>query len=631
MIQLTTLVSKMNVTETLNNSHLKFSLLFKDSTLQPFLYALSKKIAQGNVCLDLNEKQHFFDERELAFFENRSLDIDILEQHPLVGREDEAVKPFILKNNLLYTHRLFTYESRFVKSIKNLLSQQSTIDHKQRLLAAPDLLAFTKSLFPNPTNTAQTNWQFIACLTAFLHPFSIITGGPGTGKTTVVSKLLSLLIKENGNNQPLKIKLAAPTGKARARMEESLKGIRDNYDREGISIDNEILQQIETIKPQTIHRLLGYVHGNIAFKHHENNPLDADVVVIDECSMIDIALFSKLLKAIDPKKTKLILLGDRNQLASVDAGSLFGDLCLSLPQLNEFDTDHIGFFNVVNATITQLSPITNHQSFPLFGHIVELQRSYRFSDDKGIGKFSKAVLNGDWEQVARFQNEEGVIALFENEETKDSDKNAPAWIDHFIKKICKSYESKNDIQDALNSINNYKILSATRKGNQGIGHFNTICKTGILANNKKESPNNKTNEWAAFYHNQLIMVTKNQKDVALDNGDIGIVRYNDQQELTANFSTGDTIKSILAAAIEQHEDAYSITIHKSQGSEFNHVLITIPETENEQFLTRELLYTAVTRAKDSAIILGSSAMIEKMVKNKVARVSGIIQSLKATK
>ena len=270
--------------------------------------------------------------------------------------------------------------------IKRLL-QQENIDIKVKELEKER--PFVQLLFPD------FQWQSIAAISAFLHHFQMITGGPGTGKTTTVAHFLCLLFKFNPS---AKVMLAAPTGKAAVRLKESMQNIGQKLLNSGITVDETIVDKILKLTPTTIHQMLGFKRDSIYFKHNRSNPLDADVVIIDECSMIDIALFSKTLEAVSDH-TQLILLGDRNQLSSVEAGSIFGDLCSSLKVKNTFSMDYLRIFQELNQNITVPIDATQENLNAINNHVVELTHSHRFNDQSGIGKLSKAILYGELDQA----------------------------------------------------------------------------------------------------------------------------------------------------------------------------------------------------------------------------------------
>ncbi len=301
---------------TSKNVHQQFAEYFPSEEVKPFFYLLSKKLEEGHICIDL-ENINKEDLDGLYKLPNSSFSTN-----PLVSSGTKK-KPLILHQNRLYFQRYFNYETIILNWINESIAREqqqfeNNFEHLKKQIE------FIQNLFPTNIQS-ETDWQLVAAISAVLNNFTIITGGPGTGKTTTVAKILSILYQINPD---LKVALAAPTGKAAARMDESLKA--------AASKEDKIVQsKFENIQPFTIHRLLGWKKNSIYFRQDANNPLNYDVVIVDESSMIDVALFAKLLDAIGPK-TKLILLGDKNQLTSVEAGSLFGDLCQAQKQLNIF-------------------------------------------------------------------------------------------------------------------------------------------------------------------------------------------------------------------------------------------------------------------------------------------------------
>src|SRR5690606_2726226 len=289
--------------QTLNTVHDQFADFFAGQKLRPFAYLLSKKLSEGHICLDLREVIAEKDDLFLPYESVKAIESD-LAREPLVSTSLANKQPFVLYNSNLYIQRYFAYETLVLERIKNLIeSEDLEVDHRIKLINQhrefiDQLFSFKESNSDLPEEE-KIDWQLIAAVLGFLNNFTIITGGPGTGKTTTVSKVLELL---KHLNPDIRVGLAAPTGKAAMRLAESLKGEQ----------------------PTTIHRMLKSIHGTPHFKHNRNNPLNFDLVIIDEASMIDVALFAKLLDAIGTG-TRLILLGDKDQLASVEAGSLFRD------------------------------------------------------------------------------------------------------------------------------------------------------------------------------------------------------------------------------------------------------------------------------------------------------------------
>ena len=360
--------------QTFNDVHLQFASFFKSQNLQPYLYLLSKKLSQGHICLNLDELSS---EKEAisSYFEIENLDIEQLKKEKMVSLKGDEKQPFILHQNRLYLQRYFNYESRILSRIFKF---KNNTDELKKLNQLKENKDFIKPLFPSTPN--MINWQLVAGVNSFINNFTIITGGPGTGKTTTVAKILAIMFTINPD---LKVALAAPTGKAATRMAESLK-------QANLKVDENIKSKFQHLQPATIHRLLGYIPDSPYFKHHQENPLLVDVLIVDESSMIDVALFSKLLDAVG-EHTKLILLGDKDQLASVEAGSLFGDLCLAQNQLNIFDDERTQLINsLINDETAQITSNLNvtENPHPLFQHIVELKHSYRFKGEEEIGIFS---------------------------------------------------------------------------------------------------------------------------------------------------------------------------------------------------------------------------------------------------
>ena len=570
-----------------------FAEYFCQDGLQLWITYLMEKLDAGNVCLDINA----------ALEKDERLKTKVLYSHELVGTEDDN-KPFIVFNERLYLHRFFHYEKTLALQISKLCSNHDIDGRKLRLQAQKDLI--NHILFPPNVSLTTTDWQQVACLNAFLNNFNIISGGPGTGKTTTVSKLLVLLLMDNPD---CKVSLCAPTGKAAARMQESISNAMVSL--KDLDIPEDIIHKISLLQATTIHSLLGYIHGSIAFRHNNNNLLKTDVLIVDECSMIDLSLFYKLLQAVDTTSTKVILLGDKNQLASVDAGSIFRDLCNETMEMNTFSSERLEFINdfieLPQNKIKQgnLKARNNH---PLFQHLIELEKSFRFKDDDGIGVFSKAILNNNTEVIQQFLNKSNdQIEIFNTTE-----------FDHILKEASQQFTSNNNgyiglnsIEDILHKINHFVVLCAVKEGKYGVVAINNLIEKLLF------------NPSFMYYNYQLIMVTQNQPENNVYNGDMGIV-FDVDGNKDVYFAKSKTENFKLSPAqILSWQTAFAMTIHKSQGSEFDEVLIVLPDTKENQLLTRELLYTAITRAKHIVKIIGNADMIYKIAQQSVSRISGL--------
>ncbi|UAY55932.1 exodeoxyribonuclease V subunit alpha [Arachidicoccus terrestris] len=583
------------------NIHRQFARFFKDPKVEPYLFELSRMLTEGHICIDpLSIDQEALKE---AGYEGVPAP-DVMDRSALISN-GEGRTPFVYAHNRLYMQRYYFYETRILERIQEF-SDYERDKRKIRLTELAGLKDVVEQLFTGSSSIeGKVDWQWLAALTTVLHDFSIITGGPGTGKTTTVAKVLRLLLHMN---KDLRIALCAPTGKAAARMAESLR-------RAATDSAPFIKEAFQALAPATIHRLLGTMAGSPNFKHNRDQPLEADVVIVDEASMIDVALMAKLMDAIG-EGTKLILLGDKDQLSSVEAGSLFGDLCNALPALNEFSE---AFLDEVKALLPPGSILPNeymgdNKEHLLFEHIVELQHSHRFSDSDGIGKFSKAVLRNQPEQL------EGFFGNYDPQVIID-----PAYDGGVFEQFVLGYREfleEPDIQIALRKINRLRVLCAIRDTALGVEAVNRR-----IENILKKRAGLKPHE--AFYQNRPVMVTGNNRQLNLFNGDIGIIRADEAGVMRAWFEAADgTVRSVLPGFIGSLETAFAMTIHKSQGSEFNKVLVLLPEkAQAAKILTRELLYTAVTRAREQVVIQGSHSVMLEAAAIGIHRGSGVIQRL----
>lgn len=595
--------------ETLEDVHHQFASFFKSEIIQPYAYLLSKKLQEGHICLNLAESKAEATNLPTAL-QQRGLQMELLYTDILVGSAYTDRKPFMLYNHHLYLHRYYRYETIILEQILKLICQEDAL-YAERVNQLQEQTAFLRELFngitPEPYNQERADWQMTAAITALLNNFTIITGGPGTGKTTTVAKILILLFKV----QPaLKVALAAPTGKAAARLGESLKKASA-----GKSPETSALFQ--SLQPVTIHRLLRSIPDSHHFRHHRRNPLDFDVIIVDEASMIDAALMSKLLDAVG-EHTRLILLGDKNQLASVEAGSLFGDLCQA--HINKFHPARLDFINALIDNPSRQIGASKHASeagHPLINHTIELTYSHRFSGDSGIGVFSKAILNNDESLLLQFINavrQEDEIEVFTHQQ--------PEYFQKFIIGYS-AFIQEEDIRLALQKLQQLRVLCAVREGEQGVLAVNRRIEKFL----EYKGFINLNGE---FYEHKPIIITANNYPLGLFNGDIGIIRKDANGTMKAWFEDRDgNLFSVTPGYLGASEPVYAMTIHKSQGSEFDQAYVLLPASEDVSLLTRELLYTAITRAKHKVYLQGAPDVIIGACSRKIKRASGISQRFEA--
>jgi exodeoxyribonuclease V alpha subunit len=518
-----------------------------------------------------------------------------LKESEVIGRPGD-IKPLILDDNArLYLYRYWLYEKKLAENIKTRISVNYDIDM--------DVLKQSASRLFKSDDEAE---QQIASTAACLSGFCVISGGPGTGKTSLVIKILALLL-ENAKSAKLNIALAAPTGKAAARLSEAVKNVRNAIDCTD-SVKNSIPDE-----SYTIHRLLGNVKGSPYFRYNSENQLPYDIVIIDESSMADLALTAKLFEAV-PVKSRLILLGDRDQLSSVEAGAVLGDIC---------DTGRKHAFTKIFAErLKQILPstipdkITQSNAEPIIADsILTLSKSYRFAKGSGIGELSIAIRDGEAEKVIKIlkQGDFTDISFIESSSYK-------SLINSLSGKIIDGYSSyikAKSPEEALDIFPNFTILCALRKGMFGVEKINALVEEVLSTNRliKCES---------RWYENRPVMITRNDYNIKLYNGDIGIMFKDNKDGIVRYFTpSGDgSIRKILPLKMPEHETVYAMTVHKSQGSEFDSVLLLLPDHINP-LLTRELLYTAVTRARKKVEIYGRAEILRHMINTPTTRISGL--------
>lgn len=594
--------------QTLNDVHQQFAEYFAAPDLKPYAYLLSKKLSEGHICLHLDSISDLSAALP-AGYALPSPGAGRLKNSPLVAKDGKDNAPFVLSGDRLYLQRYFRYETIFLQCINRFLeSEKNGLGQRLALLSGQKELV--KQLFAAPAaamaGDEAIDWQLAAAITAVLNNFTIITGGPGTGKTTTVAKVLAILY---ATEPSLKVALAAPTGKAAARMAESLRNTQ-------LPAAPAIIEKFRQLEPSTIHRLLKWKRDTPYFMHDRNNPLRYDVVIADECSMIDVALFAKLLDAIGPG-TRLVLLGDKDQLASVEAGSLFGDLCQSQQELNVFSEERRAFINGFITDENRRIPgrYVSGGRHPLFQHLVELRRSHRFSGDRGIGRFSRAVIGNDVPVLETF-----LQANADEQVVIDQ-----AYSDALFERFISGYDAfiaEPDISAALRKMNDRRVLCAVREGEQGLYAVNKRIEKYLHDKKRiKAGP--------GFYENRPVILTRNYYEHGLFNGDTGIIRPDANGQLMAWFEdSSGMLKKVLPGYLTEAETVFAMTIHKSQGSEFGEVLVILPRQTDSALLTRELLYTAVTRAKQKVYVQTPPAGVLMAAQRFVERASGIAWRLK---
>jgi len=528
---------------------------------------LVEAVSQGHVCLNLAVTHTA--EFDLPQFPEW---LKHLQKSYVIGKIGEF-KPLILTNDgRLYLYRHWQEEQLIANAIKQRC-KSVTVKNSERL---QDDFADWHSTITG------VDWQKVAVLVALTRQFSVISGGPGTGKTTIILRLLHMF---QGQDADITIALAAPTGKAAARLQQV---VNDNGQ--------------TTVEAKTLHRLLGITPSNEQGRYNQKQPLAIDVLIVDEASMIDISLMAKLMQAL-PDHARLILLGDSQQLASVESGAILANLCVDAPAFSA------GFIAQAHELVGTELPISN-KTDPLVDSRVYLQHSYRFEQHSDIGRLATAVQSGDSQFVF------DVIANTKKpiwQQQCDSI-NVLAMITTLYQAFFETIKSNANAMHCLQQFGQQRVLCALKQGPQSVQSVNDLIERHIQKQGWRIQQ--------GFYHGRPIMVTQNDYRQQLFNGDTGLILRDENGELKACFLFDNSLHWFELARLPAHETAYAITIHKSQGSEFDNVCIMLAEEESP-LLTKELLYTAITRAKNQVMLLCSEAILTKTVVTQHQRETGL--------
>ncbi len=544
-------------------------------------------------------------------------------------------RPLVLAGQRLYLRRYWAYERRIDQALRLRLAHLEPV--------AGDLPARLTHLFGSPA-AGRIDWQKLACALATRRSFSIVTGGPGTGKTTTVVRLLALLqgpAVEAG--KPLRIRLAAPTGKAAARLTESISGQVQQLD-----VPLSVRERIP-VEVTTVHRLLGSRPGTRHFRHHHGNLLPLDVLVVDEASMIDLEMMANLLDAL-PLRARLVLLGDKDQLASVEAGAVLGDLCRDA-EAGRYSPATLEWLQQVSGEPLAASglEVGSEAEYPLAQQVVMLRHSRRFGEDSGIGRLANLV-NAQEAEPARALLRGGQFAdLFALSIKGEQDQALQALLldghrqargyRHYFQTLHQQRPAASTAlgdrlwegwaRQVLDAFDTFQLLCAVRKGPWGVEGLNQRATQALLGAGLIDNDH----QW---YEGRPVLMTRNDYGLGLMNGDIGITLRlpetddHTRQVLRVAFPRNDGtggVRFILPSRLNDVETVYAMTVHKSQGSEFEHTALVLPDALNP-VLTKELIYTGITRAKQwFTLIEPRAGVFEEAARRKVKRLSGLMLAL----
>ncbi|MBA6294447.1 exodeoxyribonuclease V subunit alpha [Colwellia sp. MB02u-9] len=644
------------------------------------LIALSASLRDGHSCLPLAQvagKRLFSDstsqsasvsEKPLVvttdtkgfiFADLKTLSV-LMEKLPLVSLEQKVEaeqQPIVLSHERLYLRRYYQFEQelkQLVRERRNSRERQveSAENTQQAKCELDTIKSIVNTLFPdlaaqNELPISAIDWQGVAVANAMNKDFAIIAGGPGTGKTYTVTKLLAALVMlaiadsenssqgsqnltdESSNNESSseisansasftapRIALVAPTGKAAQRLSESITNAVQGF--RG-SIADQVLDLIPE-QAQTLHRLLGVIPDQVNFRHHQENKLAIDILLIDEVSMVDLPLMTRIFRAL-PATTKVILLGDADQLPSVAVGSVLADFA-PRPHLGYSALNHQYLAQVTGyQTLTKdSSALAADEQYSAGDSVTFLMKSRRFDGEGGIGKIANYVIKGQYQESWQ---------LLQPSEPLSNDKQLTllsgtieTWLTPLVEQYYLGLCQCDKVEEAFALLAKFRILSSTRKGPQGVESLNALVidilrNKGVIPFNRFESSN-------TLYASQPIMISENDYRLGVYNGDIGLLWRNSQGHLMAVFeNTQGGYDWIMPSRLPKFETVYAMTIHKTQGSEFEHVAMVLPEQKDNRLLSRELLYTGITRAKLQLSIASSQSVWQSGVSQQVKRHSGL--------
>jgi exodeoxyribonuclease V alpha subunit len=521
------------------------------------------------------------------------------------GADDARGKPLVFASGAIALRRYDDYEARLASA---LLALSGPVE------PAPDrdwLRARVAALFSVDADHPPDR-QALAATLAQIERVVLLTGGPGTGKTTTVARVLVLAVEAAARRgETLRVALAAPTGKAAARLSESL---RESYAK--IVADGRLDEPLRDLLPSvasTLHRLLGGRPDSVHFRHDAKNPLEADLVIVDEASMVDLPLMGKLASALPPH-ARLILLGDRDQLPSVETGDVLAALC-------DAAGDGTAWPLRIAAQLEDAIGVgvatRDDDACPLVR--VELDRSRRQSAALDVSALSASIRAGDSASVVAGLRDRAYRGVHWRS-GRDAAL-AEFVLDHALPHY-RAIADAPDVATALALLRRHRVLTAVREGDAGSQTLNARIALALQRAGARDD---------AFFHGRPVMIRENSYRHGLYNGDVGLVWRGDDGNAGANalrvwFDTATGPRAWLPAALPAHESAFALTVHKSQGSEFDDVLLVLPE-RSVRVSSRELVYTGITRARSSLTISANENVLTEAIARRAQRWSGLAARL----
>ena len=494
------------------------------------------------------------------------------------GYEHDGGTPLVLSGTVLYLRRYWAHERRIAAAV---VARSERLDP----VAPETLRPWLDRLFPTPPDSGP-DWQKVACAIALQGLLALVTGGPGTGKTFTAARLVALLLATSPDPAGLRIALAAPTGKAAARLRQSIAAAFTTLQPQ-LGLPRSSSAAIGPAR--TLHALLGSLPGTRRFRHHAGNPLDLDLVIVDEASMIHVELMDALLAALPPA-ARVVLLGDKDQLASVEAGAVLGELCRTA-DAGLYRRDTVD--RVAAATGETIPAALRDDDGPaLAQRTVMLRRSQRFAG--AIGALATAVNAGDatTAEALLARGDAAVVRIDAASVVALAVDGYRPYLESLRGSLRDDERMRDDerVRGVLDAFDRFRLLGAVRHGERGVITLGRAIEDGL-------ADRGLIARGAEWYAGRPVLVTRNDYGVGVFNGDIGIALRIDGQ-LRVCFADGSTVRSIGVGRLAHVETAFAMTVHKAQGSEFDHAVLVLPD-DASPVVTRELVYTAITRARST--------------------------------